>query len=230
MAMVSPFAAAAQSTPTFLINYDATSQYAVSDIAIFQNGPDGQSITNSFSIGVGETVIQNPFSVTDLPTDDFLLGVAENLASDGGDNQQHLVLFSNDTFAANAQNIAFGTLFPNTNEATLLNDLEVIGQSVPGDTNVAYNDLFTFQSGDAVSGPNGSVGFSTGDTFTEIAFSNGQIIGTGASFASLVAPIQSSAPEPSTWALMIAGLGGIGLMLRRVRQTAGLRFKHTASA
>jgi hypothetical protein len=33
----------------------------------------------------------------------------------------------------------------------------------------------------------------------------------------------SAAPEPSTWLLMLAGIGGVGLMMRRVKKTAGLR-------
>jgi hypothetical protein len=37
--------------------------------------------------------------------------------------------------------------------------------------------------------------------------------------------IASATPEPSTWLLMIGGLGGIGLMLRRAKKTTGLRFK-----
>ena len=35
----------------------------------------------------------------------------------------------------------------------------------------------------------------------------------------------SAAPEPSTWLLMFAGIGGIGLMLRRAKGTMGFRFK-----
>jgi len=33
----------------------------------------------------------------------------------------------------------------------------------------------------------------------------------------------SATPEPSTWLLMIAGLGGVGLVLRQARRTTGLR-------
>ena len=34
----------------------------------------------------------------------------------------------------------------------------------------------------------------------------------------------SAAPEPSTWFLMFAGIGGIGLMLRRAKKTIGFPF------
>lgn len=38
----------------------------------------------------------------------------------------------------------------------------------------------------------------------------------------------SAAPEPAIWALMIAGMGGMGLMLRRAKKTLG--FGHAATA
>ncbi len=41
--------------------------------------------------------------------------------------------------------------------------------------------------------------------------------------------ITSAAPEPSTWLLMFAGIGGIGLMLRRAKKTMGFRFKDALS-
>ena len=40
----------------------------------------------------------------------------------------------------------------------------------------------------------------------------------------------SAAPEPSTWLLMFAGIGGIGLMMRRAKQISGFRFKDAFSA
>ena len=40
----------------------------------------------------------------------------------------------------------------------------------------------------------------------------------------------SAAPEPSTWLLMFAGIGGIGLMLRRAKRTVGYQFKDAFNA
>ena len=40
----------------------------------------------------------------------------------------------------------------------------------------------------------------------------------------------SAAPEPSTWLLMIAGIGGIGLMLRRAKKTMGFRLQDAFDA
>ncbi len=55
----------------------------------------------------------------------------------------------------------------------------------------------------------------------------------GAIYASASAPGSSpisAAPEPSIWLLMFAGIGGIGLMLRRAKSTMGFRFKDALSA
>ena len=44
-------------------------------------------------------------------------------------------------------------------------------------------------------------------------------------FGSLGGDFQISAvPEPAAWLLMIAGIGGVGLMLRRARRSMGLQF------
>ena len=40
----------------------------------------------------------------------------------------------------------------------------------------------------------------------------------------------SAAPEPGTWLLMFAGIGGIGLMLRQARRKMGFRFRDAFSA
>jgi hypothetical protein len=114
--------------------------------------------------------------------------------------QEHLVVFTNDTFASNAVSIDFGALFPNTDETALINDL--MTETNPG-------DIFNFAGGDALSGPNGSIYFEPGDSFTAVAFSDGQIIGTGTS--SFTAP----APEPFTLSLFGAGLAGLGAARRR---------------
>ena len=37
-------------------------------------------------------------------------------------------------------------------------------------------------------------------------------------------------PEPSTWALMLFGIGGIGLMLRRAKRISGFKFKDAFKA
>ncbi|THD61087.1 MAG: PEP-CTERM sorting domain-containing protein [Phenylobacterium sp.] len=133
-----------------------------------------------------------------------MLGVTSDLPGDAP-GQQHVVVFSNDTFAANATGIDFDTIFPTTDEETLINDLATDNT---GDLNTFFNS-YEAQG----TSPNGSMTFNVGDSFTAIAFSDGQIIGTGSS--ALVAGV----PEPASWALMIVGLGGMGAMLRTRRRS-----------
>ncbi len=52
----------------------------------------------------------------------------------------------------------------------------------------------------------------------------------GAEFSNLSGGTTSAAPEPSTWLLMFAGLGAVGLMLRRAKKTMSFRFKDAFSA
>jgi hypothetical protein len=53
---------------------------------------------------------------------------------------------------------------------------------------------------------------------------------TGLDNVTLASGSVSAAPEPSTWALMFAGLGGIGLILRRAKNTMTFRFKDAFAA
>jgi hypothetical protein len=128
-------------------------------------------------------------------------------------------MFVSDAFAASAEVIAFGTLFPNTDEDTLINALQVIGQTTPGDVDTAYSELGTYTNGDAASGPNGPIAFDFGGSFTELAFTDGQVIGGGTSYSTPAPP--PAVPEPASWALMLLGVGGAGAMLRRSRQERG---------
>ncbi len=191
--------------------------YAVTDIAIANLGAPfttfGIGNGAPFAAGTpGPTTISETYLTAAQfgqpgfvyqPGSTFLLGVASNLPNDAP-GQEHLVLFTNDAFAQSAQSIAFGTLFPNTNETTLINDLL---------TNNIGGDLFGFAGGDAISGPNGSIAFTPGDTFTAIAFSNGQIIGSGTS------TFTTGIPEPATMTLFAVAIGGIGISRRTRRHS-----------
>ena len=77
-------------------------------------------------------------------------------------------------------------------------------------TSGATNRLFDFNFG--------------GQAVNEIAFGS-----TGNSFEFDNVAV-SAAPEPSTWLLMLAGIGGIGLMMRRARKALGFRFEDALSA
>jgi hypothetical protein len=183
--------------------------YAVTNIIVYNAGSPFATIqqgtaSDPLTAGSpGPTTLTDTYLTADeigipgfvyTPGETFLLGVTSDLPGDAP-GQKHLVVFANDTFAANAVDIAFGTLFPNTDEDTLVNDLI---------TTSNVGDLFTFASGDAFSGPNGSIFFTPGDSFTAVAFSDGQIIGTGTSSF-----VTADAPEPAGWAVMLVGLAGL---------------------
>ena len=54
---------------------------------------------------------------------------------------------------------------------------------------------------------------------------------TIAATGSVLAPTAvSAAPEPTTWALMFLGIGGIGLMMRQAKRKMGFRFKDALAA
>lgn len=209
----------------FYINYQVNlPNYPVSDLVLFEEGapnpdPNGYGITFGGCCeyaGVGTTVITDPFLKTNPIVSNFLLGVTTDLPGDA-DGQQHLVVFTNDSFASAAQGIDFGTLFPNTDETTLINDLTTnLDEAAVGETvyNQAVDDLFTFANGDAT---NAGIGFGSNSTFTAVAFSDGQIIGNGDSFTTPGGAV----PEPASWILMSAGFGGLGPLIRRRRRSAG---------
>ena len=212
MALVALPAAAHTTSSSYTLNLP---KFGVTNIAIFELGTPssfpGSLVNDNFSYSAATpgpttftTDLSDPFFSGFTLADSFILGVTTDLPGDAP-GQQHLVVFTNDSFAESAVGIAFGTLFPDTNETTLINDLT---------SNTNVGDLFDFAGGDAVSGPNGDIEFAPGGTFTAVAFSDGQIIGTGTS------TFTSAVPEPATWAVMLAGFGGVGAAMRSRRRRA----------
>jgi hypothetical protein len=212
----------------FYQSYNVTlPDYPVVDLVLFQGNQGGYGITFGGccqGAGVGTTTISDPFVHHAPINSNFILGVTSDLPHDAP-GQQHLVVFTNNSFASSAQSIAFGTLFPHTNEDALITDITTnLDRAKVGDTvyNQAVSDLYTFGNGDASAGPNGPVGFTSNDTFTAVAFSNGQIIGSGQSFT---APAPPGAPGPEVGLGLLPALAAMmGLALTRRRQLkAGLR-------
>ncbi len=200
--------------------------FAVTNIVMFQAGgyfPSslGYSITFPFSAPVGSSTITDPFLLTNPIDATFLLGVTHDLPGDAP-GQQHLVVFTNNAWAASAQFIAFGTLFLNTLEDRLITDITTnLDSAAVGDVvfQQALDDLYAFAGGDSISGPNGNIAFGANDSFTAVAFSSGRIIGTGITSA-VPAGGGSTVPEPASWALLIAGFGLTGAVARRRRPMA----------
>lgn len=210
------------STAPYNPNYQFTQLYAVRAIAKYNQyagGACGGGISNSNMAPVGTSTVTEVFAQRDPITRALLLGITTDLPGDP-EEQQHLVLFTNNSWAARAVGIAFGTLFPTSNEAALIAALDSLASGTGSDAD--YTLLGDF--GDTVSrqSPNGDAAFALGDTFTSIAFSDGQIIGSGISFAT---PAAAAVPEPATWALMILGFGSMGIALRR-RRAPVLRPSH----
>jgi hypothetical protein len=108
----------------------------------------------------------------------------------------------------------------------------ILGQISTGGT-----DAFGFTYGSYVStGDAATLTLSTGDSYTITPTSTAQFIGftndTPITSVSLDYPsgysldivsVASAAPEPSAWLLLIAGVGGIGLGLRRTNKSGDLR-------
>jgi hypothetical protein len=59
----------------------------------------------------------------------------------------------------------------------------------------------------------------------EIGTNEGTYSPTSNTVSFTVLPAVSAAPEPSAWALLMLGVAGIGLMLRRARRTPGFRWR-----
>lgn len=207
--------------PSQLLNYSFDMDYDVTGIAKYNEFlPDcGNGISNSDTAPVGHSVVTDIFAKHDPVGRSLLLGLTQNLPGDA-EGQQHLVLFTNNAFAASATNIAFGTLFPTTLEASLIAALNSLNSGTGSESDYAL--LFDFSSNAAQNGPNGDAAFLFGSDFTAIAFSTGQIIGTGTSYYS-VPPITDPVPEPATWAMMIIGFGAVGGAMRR--RTAAVRLR-----
>lgn len=140
----------------------------------------------------------------------FLLGTATDLAGDPP-GQKHVVVFGGTQWAASAQNIAFGTLFPTTLESNLIAALEdaASGNGVQS----SYDYIDNFWNGDA---QNAGLKFAPGDSFSIMAFSTGQNIGSGSTTFTPAGGV----PEPASWTLLIGGFGMLGTALRRRQRHA----------
>jgi len=209
--MAAPAHATCGAGSPYLLNYAFDMDYEVTAIAKYnQYLPDcGDGISNSNTAPVGNSLLTDVFAKHDPVGRSLLMGIATDLPGDA-QGQQHLVLFTNDAWASSAQSLAFGTLFPTANEAALIAALASLQAGSGSDDD--YGLLFDFASNVAQFGPNGDAAFLFGDSFTAIAFSDGLIIGTGTSFTTAVA---NAVPEPASWAMMILGLGAVGVTARR---------------
>jgi hypothetical protein len=163
------------------------------------------------------TLLVNPFPHSEIPTTALLMGIATDFPGDAP-GQQHVVLMMNPFAAALSQHIAWGTLFRNTLEEDLIAAIQLAtsGQDFPIIT-PGLDSVSAFAHGDAgdgILGPGGipqSAWFTPGGAFSVMGFSDGQLIGIGAS------DVTVAAPEPATIVYLSLALLAFPLLKRRRR-------------
>lgn len=146
----------------------------------------------------------------------LLIGIVQDLPNDAP-GQKHVVLFMDTQAAALSNHIAWGTLFRNTLEENVIDDIELAtsGQDFPI-IDPAFDRLSEFTHGDGthgILGPGGvehSIFFGPNADFSIVAFSDGQILGSG---TSTVNTTFRAVPEPASMAAM--GMGLLALARRR---------------
>lgn len=209
------------------LSYDVTTSIAqpITQIMTFNQYADGNTgVWWPDSVNAGGGTISDPFakSSDNRPLAGLMLGLTQDLPGDAV-GQQHVVIMMDNSAAAAARNIAWGTLFRNNTEESILAAVALVAGVTRTDANgtewdAALNRLFGFVNGDIltgiqVGGQAKSAFFSLGDVvagstsftnFSVMAFSNGQLIGTGT--AGLNTAPATAVPEPGSMALVLLGL------------------------
>jgi len=185
---------------------------AITRLMTFNNYANGGGVWWAAEVPAGETqwTITDPFlkSSANAPLSALLLGLVQDLPGDAA-GQQHVVLMMDSAAAAAATNVAWGTLFRNTSEAQLIAAIELATSGQDGPLiDPAFDILSAFVDGDATSGilvPPGQAlsawftlgtvvpGSTTFSGFTVMAFSDGQVLGSG---QALVTGLALAVPEP----------------------------------
>ena len=130
-----------------------------------------------------------------LPTSSLIVGL-DLPSTTGGDDKTHLVLFTNDAFAASSAGVLFSTVFPNTRHSDFINRLLL----AEGGDAAQQTWLTSFLLGDGR-----DAAFAMGTQSTAIEFSTGTVL----------------TPEPMT--LGIVGFGLAAMIAARRRRQIDLR-------
>jgi hypothetical protein len=221
-------ASAGAHAQTVIYNFNHL-KYDVTNIVIFAESSDGGiDQYGPYAAPKGpSTIIENYGDGTPIVST-FMMGLTTEIP---GESAGAVVLFTNNGFAATNIGQDFDTIFSALLNASIFYTDQGVGagyksiadESSPpnGETTLVADlkawpggypdlDFIHFSGGDTdarLSGAISSVGFAPGNSFTAIAFSDGQIIGDGTTIV----------PEPAAWSLMLLGFGGLGARLRARR-------------
>lgn len=220
------------------LSYDVTTSVdpgaaTIYDIATYNTYDDGSSgVWWPSSIDASGGTIADPFvkSVANRPLTGLLMGLVKSndasnltLPDDATPGQIHLVLMIDNTAAAAADGQPWGTSFnPTVGESELIGHIQFTMEHDRGTLDPAgqaqWDASFAAMSGFADANPGlafalaaPSPWLTTTSDFTVMAWSNGQILGSGVANVAQV-------PEVSTYAMMALGLGVVAYARRRRRE------------
>jgi len=203
-------ALSAAANAQYFNHYDITLEdnFQITNILIAEEYEDSGSLTWAFEVGgMGTTRVTNPFPSPALLRG-AMIGLAQDLPGDP-QGQKHVVLMMHPEAAALSANIAWGTLFRNTLEANLIDDIELAtsGQDWPIVLPALerINLFLDTDFSDGILGPGGipQTGWYDGNgPFTVMAFSDGKQLGTGTID-------QEPVPEPASLAALALGVAAL---------------------
>lgn len=218
IALSSGSANAASVATQYRTSYEVHIDPAWSDVTNIMMFEDGGTTWAFEAYPNNWNILENPFPKDFPNASSLLIGLTQDLPGDAP-GQQHVVLMMDDTAAALAENVAWGTLFGNTLEDQLIAAIALAtsGQDWPI-IQPGLDAVSTFANGDATDGIRDglaqpqSAWFATGGSFSVLTWSDGRRIGSGTSTITEV-PV----PEPTTATLLLSGLCALGTVARRVR-------------